>query len=72
MMENGAEAAGSMGNDTPLAVLSDKPRLLYDYFKQIFAQVSNPPVDAIREELIMFWLEILISKLAYFWIFVIH
>ncbi len=53
MMENGAEAAGSMGNDTPLAVLSDKPRLLYDYFKQIFAQVSNPPVDAIREELVM-------------------
>ena len=53
MMENGAEAAGSMGNDTPLAVLSDNPRLLYDYFKQIFAQVSNPPVDAIREELVM-------------------
>ena len=53
MMENGVEAAGSMGNDTPLAVLSDNPRLLYDYFKQIFAQVSNPPVDAIREELVM-------------------
>jgi glutamate synthase domain-containing protein 2/glutamate synthase domain-containing protein 1/glutamate synthase domain-containing protein 3 len=53
MVENGAEAAGSMGNDTPLAVLSDSPRLLYDYFKQIFAQVSNPPVDAIREELVM-------------------
>ncbi len=53
MMETGVEAAGSMGNDTPLAVLSDNPRLLYDYFKQIFAQVSNPPVDAIREELVM-------------------
>ena len=53
MVENGAEAAGSMGNDTPLAVLSDSPRLLYDYFKQIFAQVSNPPIDAIREELVM-------------------
>ncbi len=53
MMENGVEAAGSMGNDTPLAVLSDNSRLLYDYFKQIFAQVSNPPVDAIREELVM-------------------
>ncbi len=53
MMETGIEAAGSMGNDTPLAVLSDNPRLLYDYFKQIFAQVSNPPVDAIREELVM-------------------
>ena len=53
MMETGVEASGSMGNDTPLAVLSDNPRLLYDYFKQIFAQVSNPPVDAIREELVM-------------------
>ena len=53
MFTNGVEASGSMGDDTPLAVLSDKPRLLYDYFKQIFAQVSNPPVDAIREELVM-------------------
>ena len=53
MVTGGVEATGSMGNDTPLAVLSDKPRLLYDYFKQIFAQVSNPPVDAIREELVM-------------------
>ncbi len=42
-----------MGNDTPLAVLSDKPQLLYSYFKQLFAQVTNPPVDAIREEIIM-------------------
>ncbi len=53
MVSDGVEASGSMGNDTPLAVLSEKPRLLYDYFKQIFAQVSNPPVDAIREELVM-------------------
>ncbi len=53
MVAEGVEASGSMGNDTPLAVLSDQPRLLYDYFKQIFAQVSNPPVDAIREELVM-------------------
>ncbi|MEC9361319.1 MAG: glutamate synthase large subunit [SAR324 cluster bacterium] len=53
MVSDGFEASGSMGNDTPLAVLSEKPRLLYDYFKQIFAQVSNPPVDAIREELVM-------------------
>ena len=53
MVADGVEASGSMGNDTPLAVLSDKPRLLYDYFKQIFAQVSNPPIDAIREELVM-------------------
>jgi glutamate synthase (NADPH/NADH) large chain len=47
------EAIGSMGSDTPLAVLSDRPQLLYNYFKQLFAQVTNPPVDAIREELIM-------------------
>ena len=44
--------SGSMGNDTPLAVLSNKPRLLYDYFKQLFAQVTNPPIDCIREEII--------------------
>ena len=42
-----------MGNDTPLAVLSERPQLLYNYFKQLFAQVTNPPVDAIREEMIM-------------------
>ena len=53
MIENGQEATGSMGNDAPLAVLSDRPQLLYGYFKQLFAQVSNPPVDAIREELVM-------------------
>ncbi|HVR62636.1 MAG TPA: glutamate synthase large subunit [Polyangia bacterium] len=53
MATDGVEAMGSMGTDTPLAVLSDKPQLLYNYFKQLFAQVTNPPVDAIREELIM-------------------
>ena len=49
---NGQEPVGSMGTDTALAVLSDRPRLLYDYFKQLFAQVTNPPLDAIREELV--------------------
>jgi glutamate synthase (ferredoxin) len=48
----GEEPVGSMGTDTALAVLSDKPRLLYEYFKQLFAQVTNPPLDAIREELV--------------------
>ena len=52
MARNGVEALGSMGTDTPIAVLSDRPRLLYDYFKQLFAQVTNPPLDAIREELV--------------------
>ncbi len=52
MAENALEPLGSMGNDTPLAVLSDKPQLLYNYFKQLFAQVTNPPIDAIREEII--------------------
>jgi glutamate synthase (ferredoxin) len=53
MAETAGEAMGSMGTDTPLAVLSSRPRPLYDYFKQLFAQVTNPPVDAIREEIIM-------------------
>jgi glutamate synthase (ferredoxin) len=52
MAQAGEEAIGSMGTDTALAVLSNKPRLLFDYFKQLFAQVTNPPLDAIREELI--------------------
>ena len=52
MATNGEEPIGSMGTDTSLAVLSDRPRLLYDYFKQVFAQVTNPPLDAIREELV--------------------
>ncbi len=52
MATAGEEPVGSMGTDTSLAVLSDKPRLLYEYFKQLFAQVTNPPLDAIREELV--------------------
>lgn len=52
MATNGVEAVGAMGIDTPLAVLSDKPKLLYDYFKQLFAQVTNPPIDPIREAII--------------------
>ncbi|HEY3057679.1 MAG TPA: glutamate synthase large subunit [Chloroflexota bacterium] len=52
MARDGYEAIGSMGTDTPLAVLSDRPRLLFDYFQQLFAQVTNPPLDAIREELV--------------------
>ena len=52
MAESGYEAIGSMGNDAPLAVLSDQNQLLFNYFKQLFAQVTNPPLDAIREELV--------------------
>jgi len=52
MSVRGMGPIGSMGTDTPLAVLSNRPRLLYDYFKQLFAQVTNPPLDAIREELV--------------------
>ena len=52
MAKNGAEPLGSMGTDTPIAALSTKPRLLFDYFAQLFAQVTNPPFDAIREELV--------------------
>ena len=53
MATDGAEPNGSMGTDTPLAVLSNRPQLLFNYFKQLFAQVTNPPVDAIREEIVM-------------------
>ncbi|ACL64221.1 Glutamate synthase (ferredoxin) [Anaeromyxobacter dehalogenans 2CP-1] len=53
MATDGTEPIGSMGTDTPLAVLSEKPQPLFNYFKQLFAQVTNPPVDAIREEIIM-------------------
>ena len=53
MARNGEDPIGSMGTDTPIAVLSNKSRLLYDYFKQNFAQVTNPPIDPIREELVM-------------------
>src|SRR5213080_1233693 len=53
MALNAQEAVGSMGTDTPLACLSDRPQLLFNYFKQLFAQVTNPPIDPIREELVM-------------------
>ncbi len=53
MAEKGLEAVGSMGTDTPVAVLSDEPQLLYNYFKQHFAQITNPAIDSIREELVM-------------------
>ncbi len=53
MVETHKEPLGSMGNDTPLAVLSERSRLMYDYFKELFAQVTNPPIDSIREEIIM-------------------
>ncbi len=53
MAIGGREGLGSMGNDAPLAVLSEKPRLAFDYFKQLFAQVTNPPIDPIREEMVM-------------------
>ncbi len=52
MAEKGAEAIMSMGNDAPLAVLSQRPRIIYDYFRQLFAQVTNPPIDPIREKLV--------------------
>jgi len=52
MVRSGAEPIGSMGTDTPVAVLSQRPRMLYDYFHQLFAQVTNPPLDAIREEVV--------------------
>ncbi|WP_019972457.1 glutamate synthase large subunit [Mycobacterium sp. 141] len=52
MARTGAEALGSMGTDTPMAVLSQRPRMLFDYFQQLFAQVTNPPLDAIREEVV--------------------
>ncbi|MBN1908146.1 MAG: glutamate synthase large subunit [Pirellulales bacterium] len=53
MAANGQEPVGSMGTDTPLAVLSDRPKLLFSYFKQLFAQVTNPPIDPLREGLVM-------------------
>ena len=52
MAQNANEALGSMGTDTPLAVLSDRPQLIYNYFKQLFAQVTNPPLDGIREQIV--------------------
>ena len=53
MADKGEEPIGSMGTDTPLACLSDKPQPLFNYFKQLFAQVTNPPIDPIREEMVM-------------------
>jgi glutamate synthase (NADPH/NADH) large chain len=53
MVKEHRDPVGSMGNDSTIAVLSDKPRMLYDYFRQLFAQVTNPPIDSIREEIIM-------------------
>ena len=53
MAAQGEEAVGSMGTDTPISALSDKPKLLFTYFKQNFAQVTNPPIDPIREEIVM-------------------
>ena len=53
MYRNGQEGTGSMGNDTPLAVLSNKNKILYNYFRQLFAQVTNPPIDPIRESIVM-------------------
>ncbi len=53
MAETGAEPTSSMGNDTPLAVFSDKPKRFFSYFRQMFAQVTNPPIDPIREGFVM-------------------
>src|ERR1700727_3409723 len=53
LASKGEEPVGSMGTDTPLACLSDKPQSLFNYFKQLFAQVTNPPIDSIREEMVM-------------------
>jgi glutamate synthase (NADPH) large chain len=53
LVQQARDPVGSMGNDSALACLSDKPRMLYDYFKQLFAQVTNPAIDSIREEIIM-------------------
>lgn len=52
MAKDGTEALGSMGNDAPLAVMSDRPKLSFEYFKQMFAQVTNPPIDPIREAIV--------------------
>jgi glutamate synthase (NADPH/NADH) large chain len=63
MASTGIEAQGSMGNDTPIAALSDRPQLLFNYFKQIFAQVTNPPIDSIKEESVMSLISTIGSKL---------
>ncbi|PQV65435.1 glutamate synthase (NADPH/NADH) large chain/glutamate synthase (ferredoxin) [Abditibacterium utsteinense] len=66
MVKSGIEPTGSMGDDTPLAVLSEKPRLLYTYFRQRFAQVTNPPIDPLREKLVMS-LHSFVGPLANLW-----
>ena len=66
MVKSGVEPTGSMGDDTPLAVLSEKPRLLYTYFRQRFAQVTNPPIDPLREKLVMS-LHSFVGPLANLW-----
>jgi glutamate synthase (NADPH/NADH) len=53
MVTDGKEALGSMGNDTPIAAMANQPRIIYDYFRQLFAQVTNPPIDPIRESIVM-------------------
>jgi hypothetical protein len=63
MGQNGQEPVGSMGADNALAVLSDRPRLLYDYFKQLFAQVTNPPIDPLREGMVMSLMSFIGKKL---------
>ena len=66
MVLNAQEPVGSMGNDTPLAILSDRPRLLFDYFKQLFAQVTNPAIDPLREGLVMSLMNFVGKKLNIF------
>ena len=68
MVENGQEATGSMGTDTPIAVLSSKHKPLYNFFKQLFAQVTNPAIDPIREKMVMSLMSILgPRKTFYLW-----
>ncbi|MFM7213874.1 MAG: glutamate synthase central domain-containing protein, partial [Verrucomicrobiota bacterium] len=66
MAVQAAEPIGSMGDDTPIAVLSKRPRLLFDYFKQLFAQVTNPPIDSIREKIVMSLSDTLGPRLSWF------
>src|SRR5262249_54144930 len=62
MAISGDDPVGSMGTDSPIAVLSSKPKLLYNYFKQNFAQVTNPPIDAIREDLVMSLISMIVPR----------
>lgn len=63
-MAEGNEALGSMGNDNALACISEQPKLLYEYFRQLFAQVTNPPIDPIREKLSCLWNVMLVLKVT--------